>query len=138
MSMKPNNQYRGNQKEGPACHNRRPQKHPHAEPRKPKDPAMESINEILNDLEKKMDADFMETGKDLAVLFRAVCTAAAKLPDMELHTELMSVTNNDEGLTVVFSRENAEKGNRIRNDYKEFFKGFEDDDEEEGMLYDGD
>ena len=104
-----------------------------AEPR----PAMDAVNDILTDLEKQMDKDFMETGKAVAELFRAVCTAAIKLPNMELHTELMCLTNDENGLAVFFNRDTADEGeHHLHDDFDDAFDGY--DDEEEEMLYDGD
>ena len=98
-------------------------------------PALEAIDDLLVEMAKMMDKEFMETGKDLAELYRAVCTAATKLPEMELNTDLMTVVNNENGLAVFFNRVNAEHGDGAvkhpdgdDHDY--------DDDDEEGMIYD--
>lgn len=105
-------------------------------------PKMEKLDTILEQLAIEMDKDFMRAGKALAELYRAVCTAAAKLPTLELHTELMCVQNSDDELTVIFHRDAAESGMR---DDDEDDDDPEDDDnydlneeEEEGMLYDAD
>lgn len=101
------------------------------------------LDAILEHLAIEMDKDFMRAGKALAELYRAVCTAAAKLPALELHTELMCVQNSDDELTVIFHRDAAEAGMRgddedddddtpEDNDYDLS------DEEEEGMLYDAD
>ena len=42
------------------------------------------FDRILDEVAKEMDRGYMEAGKTLAELFRAVATAAAKLPDLEL------------------------------------------------------
>jgi hypothetical protein len=64
----------------------------------------------------------MEAGKTLAELLRAVATAAAKLPDLELRTEMMTVKNDEDGLSIVFKRDEAQPA-------------FLDDDEEGEQLY---
>ena len=107
------------------------------------EPKMEKLDTILEQLAIEMDKDFMRAGKALAELYRAVCTAAAKLPTLELHTELMCVQNSDDELTVIFHRDAAENG--MHDDDDEDEDDPEDDDnydlndeEEEGMLYDAD
>jgi len=71
---------------------------------------------------KEMDRGYMEAGKTLAELFRAVATAAAKLPDLELRTEMMTVKNDEDGLSIVFK-------------WDESKPAFLDDDEEGEQLY---
>ena len=107
------------------------------------DPEMEKLDTILEQLAIEMDKDFMRAGKALAELYRAVCTAAAKLPELELHTELMCVQNSDDELTVIFHRDAAEAG--MRGDDEDDSDEAPDnddydltDEEEEGMLYDAD
>ena len=68
----------------------------------------EACESILDHLAAEMDNGFMMAGKNLAELFRAVCIAAVKLPEMDLHTELVSIHNNEEGLTVSFHRDVVE------------------------------
>lgn len=107
------------------------------------DSKMEKLDAILEQLAIEMDKDFMRAGKALAELYRAICTAAAKLPELELHTELMCVQNSDDELTVIFHRDAAEASMRDDdedddddapdNDYDDLT-----DEEEEGMLYDAD
>jgi hypothetical protein len=79
------------------------------------------FDRILDEMAKEMDRGYMEAGKTLAELFRAVATAAAKLPNLELRTEMMTVKNGDDGLSIVFKRDEA----------KPAFL----DDEEEEQLY---
>ena len=55
------------------------------------------FDRILDEMAKEMDRGYMEAGKTLAELFRAVATAAAKLPALELRTEMMTVKNGDDG-----------------------------------------
>ena len=103
---------------------------------------LEKLDAILEHLAIEMDKDFMRAGKALAELYRAVCTAAAKLPELELHTELMCVQNSDDELTVIFHRDTARTG--MRDDEDDDDDTPDDDDynltneEEEGMLYDAD
>ena len=80
------------------------------------------FDRILDEMAKEMDRGYMEAGKTLAELFRAVATAAAKLPALELRTEMMTVKNGDDGLSIVFKRDEAQPA-------------FPDDDEEEERLY---
>ncbi len=101
------------------------------------DPVMNEVDAILGHLAIEMDKDFMRVGKTLAELYRAVCTAAAKLPDLELHTELMCVVNNDDKLTVIFHRDAVEAGMHGL-DEEDDDEDDEDDEDEEVKLYDGD
>lgn len=80
------------------------------------------FDRILDEMAKEMDRGYMEAGKTLAELFRTVATAAAKLPDLELRTEMMTVKNGDDGLSIVFKRDEAQPA-------------FLDDDEEEERIY---
>ena len=80
------------------------------------------FDRILDEMAKEMDRGYMEAGKTLAELFRAVATAAAKLPALELRTEMMTVKNGDDGLSILFKRDEAKPA-------------FLDDDEEEEQSY---
>lgn len=107
------------------------------------DSKMEKLDTILEQLAIEMDKDFMRAGKALAELYRAVCTAAAKLPTLELHTELMCVQNSDDELTVIFHRDAAEADMRDDDEDDDDDASDNDDydltdEEEEGMLYDAD
>jgi hypothetical protein len=82
------------------------------------------FDRILDEMAKEMDRGYMEAGKTLAELFRAVATAAAKLPDLELRTEMMTVKNSDDGLSIVFKRDEAKPA-------------FLDDEEEEQLYGEG-
>ena len=99
-------------------------------------PALDAIDDLLIEMAKMMDKEFMETGKDLAELYRAVCTAAAKLPEMELNTELMTVVNDENGLAVFFNRVNAVHGDGAVKHPDGDDTDSADDDDEEGMIYD--
>ena len=120
-----------------------------------RDELMKEINDFLEHLEEQMNREFMQAGKTLAELYRAMCTAAAKLPNLELHTELMCVHNDEDGLTVIFHRDVAEgiasdpddeadeddesddsNDDDDGGDYE--FGDYYDFNEEEEMLYDGD
>ena len=117
-----------------------------------RDELMKEINDFLEHLEEQMNREFMQAGKTLAELYRAMCTAAAKLPNLELHTELMCVHNDEDGLTVIFHRDVAEgiasdpddEGGDDDDDDEEGdggdyeFGDYYDFNEEEEMLYDGD
>ena len=109
--------------------------------------ALDSIDGLLDALAKEMDSDFMEIGKSVSELFRAVCAAAAKLPSMKLSTDLITITRDDDGLMVRFldktlNAEYANKERRVSHTHHEEgydpFDDFDSDDEEEGLLYDGD
>lgn len=109
-----------------------------------KDGLLKELDHTLEHIEKAMDKHYMFTGKAVAELFRAACTAAAKLPNMELYTELMEVHSSDEELTVIFHRAAAEAGMRDGSDEDggsddDGYENYKDcDEEEEEMLYDGD
>ena len=68
----------------------------------------QGVDDLLEHIEEDMDQSFMRSGKTLAELFRSVCIAALKLPNLELHTELMCVINDENSLTVIFHRDEAE------------------------------
>ena len=102
---------------------------------------LEKLDKVLDELEQDMDKGFMETGRNLAELYRAVCTAALVLPKLDLSTDLMQVTNNEDGLTVFFDRSKVDRKHSRFEDcgYDDFEdEDYDDDDEEEGLIYDGD
>ena len=109
--------------------------------------ALDSIDGLLDALTEEMDVDFMEIGKGVAELFRAVCVATAKLPFMELKTNLITIIRNEDGLEVQFKSSllDSDGGRKdhgiLRADHDEEydpFYGYDTDDDEEGLLYDGD
>lgn len=118
----------------------------------PVDQLKNAIANVVEEMEKELDKSFIESGKVLAQMFRTLCETALRLPNMELHTDLMRLSNTDDGLSVYFDRRKAE--NRDTDDYDEEFDDsddydaddydaddaddFADFDEEEGMLYDED
>ena len=93
-------------------------------------------------MEKALDESFIESGKVLAQMFRTLCKTALKLPNMTLHTDLMCLTNTDDGLSVHFNRrkaDNLDTNDRDENEDDGSDHSFFDDfDDEEGMLYDED
>lgn len=97
------------------------------------------LDVLLTDIEAEMDRGFMHSGKTLAELFRAVCSAAIKLPNLEIHTELMCVINEDDSMTVIFHRRAAECGpGNSRNGVAGKDETDDSDEDEEGLVYDGD
>ena len=96
----------------------------------------DEVNAVPDMMAEGMERNCMEAGKTLAELFRAMRDAASTLPHLHLRTEMMSVSNSKNGLTVTFHRYkdgNPEHMNcRIRHDYgdEEDFRKF---DEEEHL-----
>ena len=109
--------------------------------------ALDSIDGLLDALTEEMDIDFMEIGKGVSDLFLAVCVAAAKLPFMELKTDLITIIRNEDGLEVQFKSKKVDSdGDRKDHgilraghdeEYNPFY-GYDTDEDEEGLLYDGD
>ena len=89
------------------------------------------FDSLLDEMAKEMDRGFMDAGKTLAELFRAVATAAAKLPNLELHTDMITVCNDDSNLTVIFTPDEKKLPDLEDDEVDE-------EDEEEGQLYDAD
>ena len=56
------------------------------------------------ELEKAIDEDAMKIGLAIATIFKTVTTAAAHLPNMELHTETICLSVDDDGVTVHIGR----------------------------------
>lgn len=103
----------------------------------PVDQLKDSFDGALKELEKALDEGFIESGKVLAQMFRTLCNTALRLPNMSLHTDLMCLTNTDDGLSVYFNRRKAD-----HMDADDWDEDDEDDgdeyDDEEGTLYDED
>lgn len=83
-------------------------------------------NATLNVLEKKIDAGAAHIGLVIADIFTFLTKSAALLPDMELHTEQLDLTVDDNGISVYINHSDNISED---NDYN---------DEEEELLYDGD
>ena len=153
--MKQNNQINRHLKEGGTVKEGRTVKEENA---MNKDYTMDEIDLALERMAKEMDEDFMRIGKELAELYRTICVAAASLPNMCLRGELMEVHNSDDGLMVVFHRDAAKAGRQNKDedgadchgdccgygdygcddDYDADEDFYDDYDEEENLLYDGD
>lgn len=89
------------------------------------------FDSLLDEMAKEMDRGFMDAGKTLAELFRAVATAAAKLPNLELHTDMITVYSEDNDLTVIFSSD-KKKLSDLEDDEAD------EEEEEEDRIYDAD
>ncbi len=59
-----------------------------------------SENMTMEELEKAMDQDAKRIGLTIAELYRTVTMAMGSLPNMELHTKLISLSVTDCGITV--------------------------------------
>ncbi len=81
-------------------------------------------NKTLKKMEQEIDAGAAHIGLVVADIFTFLTKSAAVLSDMELHTDAIDLTVNDSGIAVHISR----------------FAHCDADDneEEEGFLYDGD
>lgn len=81
-------------------------------------------SETLKEMEQKIDAGAAHIGLVVADIFTFLTKSAAMLPDMELHTDTIDLTVNDDGIAVHISR----PAHCDSDDYEE----------EEEFLYDGD
>lgn len=81
-------------------------------------------SDTLKDMEQKIDAGAAHIGLVVADIFTFLTKSAAMLPDIELHTENIDLTVNDDGIAVHISR----PAHNVADDYEE----------EEEFLYDGD
>ena len=125
--------------------------------------AADSLTQLLSDM---IDQDASNTGLVIADIFKTLTKAAAQLPAMELDTEMMYLHVNDRQIMalVELPKDDEDEGgdtdSRLRangshdmheNDvdcgdchlcdcFDEFAEefGFDFDEEEEGLLYDGD
>lgn len=90
----------------------------------------------IEELIEAMDEDAKRIGLTIADLYRTVTTAMAELPDMELHTAVISLSVNDCGITVHIGNPHRRRGEH--DDFDDFDDDFDDDleDEEEGTIYD--
>lgn len=111
---------------------------------KARDDAKSVLDRVLEDMAAEMDDAYMSFGKTIAELFRAMCEAAAKLPNIELKTDMLTICNDDDCLSVSFTHDplglDEDDDEHVRH-CKVSFCGVDDeydDDDEEGYLYDGD
>lgn len=89
------------------------------------------------ELIKAMDEDSARIGLVIADLYRTLVTAMKELPDMELHTEFICLSVNDDGISAFAGDRNHSDGrDRCSDCYNK--DGFTRDlaDDEEGMIYD--
>lgn len=82
-------------------------------------------DDTLKMLERKIDAGAAHIGLVITDIFTFLTKSAAMLPDMELHTELIDLTVDDNGISVYIRRSDSTDNENY-------------DDEEEELLYDGD
>ena len=109
----------------------------------PKASDKDIFDHLLEELASEIDTAYMSFGKTIAELLRAMCEAAAKLPNIELKTDMLTLCNEDNRLSVTFMHDPVD-GKKDVDTVRQF--GFTpgceideyDDDDEEGMLYDGD
>lgn len=88
----------------------------------------------LKELEKQIEAGVAHTGQAIADIFTYLSKVGAKLPNMELHTNQMCLVVTDAGMSVKIMLPNRIAGDSFFGEAKPD----EDEDEEEGLLYDGD
>ena len=105
---------------------------------------------------KRSAKEFKETGCILDRLYRAVRNAAHLLPEMDLTTDAMRILNNKNGFTVHINPQKGDVGRRCHEHHigglsycdccddcddrncSDDYNSDSFDDEEEGLLYDGD
>ena len=96
---------------------------------------------------KRRTKEFKETGCILDRLYREAQKAAHLLPEMDLTTDAMRVLNNKNGFTVHINPQKGDAGGRCHEhhiggrgccDCSDGYNNDSFDDEEEGLLYDGD
>lgn len=111
-------------------------------------------DELLTEkLSEAIDLEGMAIGLVIADLFKTVSLAAVRLPNMELYSDMISVIVDDDSITVSITGLNPEsdanhspKHGKVRchgcNDdpgyEEEDYDPNTDDDDEEGLIYDGD
>ena len=87
----------------------------------------------MAELGRAIDNDCRQIGLTVAGIYKALTMAAAKLPDMDLDTERISITVNEGGIYVFVPLGQSDEDKD--EDTEEYANG---DYEEEGLLYDGD
>ena len=87
----------------------------------------------MAELGQAIDSDCKQIGLTVAGVYKALTMAAAKLPDMDLDTERISITVNEGGIYVFVPLGQSDEDKD--EDTEEYANG---DYEEEGLLYDGD
>lgn len=117
------------------------------ESRKPREHAEKKAEcqsvEMLEAMEKQMHKNAEQIAHTVSDMFQLVCLMASMLPNMELDTGIMHLKTDDDGVFVEINsaacREYADIdcfGNCVCDIRCGLFGS--DDDDEEGLLYDGD
>jgi hypothetical protein len=94
---------------------------------------------------KKLEAEMDKGAADIAItiseMFRFMTLSAALLPNMELDTGIVRLKVDDNGvffeISHPFRKQCKERNCCGKHDLREEHDGY-DDDEEEGLIYDGD
>ena len=93
-------------------------------------------HEKLNEIEEAMDKRAADIALTISDLFKFVSMSAAILPNMELDTGTMRLKINDDGIFFGISYPDSHKNRRCPGCCEDPDDEFDDD--EEGLLYDGD
>lgn len=92
----------------------------------------------LKELEKQIEAGVAHTGQAIADIFTYLSKVGAKLPNMELYTNQMRLVVADAGMSVKILLPNRMAGDCFFSEAEDDPDENDCDDEEEGLLYDGD
>ncbi len=96
-------------------------------------------HEKLNKIEAEMDKRAADIAITISDLFKFVSMSAAILPDMELDTGIMRLKVDDDGVFFEISYPESRIRRQCSGCCEELEDDFDDiDDDEEGLLYDGD
>ena len=93
--------------------------------KKPEDMAHEELGAVIDD-------DAANIGLAIATIYKTVMMAACRLPNMELHTESICLSVDDDGISVHIGRPGCFKNHP--DEEEDLDQGFDDD--EEGRIYD--
>ena len=88
------------------------------------------------ELIKAMDEDSARIGLVIADLYRTLVMAMKRLPDMELHTEYIDLTVNNQGISAFVADLHRSDGYEGDDDRCEDDQDRDFADDEEGMIYD--
>lgn len=89
-------------------------------------------NHVLDEIGKAVDAHAAEIGVTVSDIFKFLTITAAVLPNMELELEMIHLKVDDSGIFVEITRP-------CHKHYEDCgVDDFDEWDEEEGLLYDGD
>lgn len=84
------------------------------------------------ELEAAIDENAADIGLTIAAIYKTVTMAACHLPNMELHTESICLSVDDDGISVHIGRPGCFK--KHPDEEEDPVQGL--DDEEEGRIYD--